>query len=48
MTEQELDLLVYVVDVWLQANENHPAWEKVDKLVTKLSNVKATSLNGES
>lgn len=37
ISEQELDLLVYVLDVWVQANENHPAVEKVEALSEKLS-----------
>lgn len=46
LTEQDLDLLVYVVDVWLQSNENHPAWEKVDKLSDKLSNCSSVKIIG--
>ena len=46
LTEQELDLLVYVVDVWLQANENHPAFARVDRLSEKLSNCNAVKVIG--
>ena len=38
LTDQDLDLLVYVIDVWLQSNEQHPAFERVDRLSEKLSN----------
>lgn len=46
LTEQDLDLLLYVVDVWLQSNESHPAWDKVDELSEKLSNCSSVKIIG--
>jgi hypothetical protein len=37
LSEQELDLLVYVLDVWVQSNDQHPAVQKVEDLSDKLS-----------
>ena len=37
LTEQDLDLIVYVMDVWLQDNDSHPAAGRVEDLIDKLS-----------
>jgi TolB-like protein len=37
LSEQDLDLMVYVMDVWLMDNDDHPAAGRVEDIIDKLS-----------
>ena len=46
LTEHDLDMIVYVMDVWLQSNESHPAHNEVEALVDRLSRCNGLKLKG--
>lgn len=44
LNEQDLDLMVYVMDVWLMDNGDHPAAGRVEDIVDKLSRCSSVKL----